>query len=104
MMTTPAWRTDGGPFAEHPWVLVTAPPDADPSSVRAVWEDQGYEVFVCEGPRAGHSCPLVRDQGCPVVDGAHLVVNGLPRDEATEALLAALAQRHPELPVIDSEL
>lgn len=102
MMTTElAWRIGADPFDEHPWVLVTLPPGGDAPDLSALWAAQGYEVYVCAGPRSGHACPLVDGERCPVADQAHLVVNGLPGHPRTDALLDALAEHHPDLPVID---
>ncbi len=101
MTTTLSWRVGSEPFDEHPWVLLTLPGDAGDAEAAARWAVQGYEVYVCEGPQSGHSCPLVQGGGCAVADRAHMVVNGLPSDAGTDALLAALAEHHPDLPVID---
>ncbi len=103
MTATLSWRVGSEPFDEHPWVLVTLPRSMHAAEATAAWAARGYEVCVCEGPQPAHPCPLVQGERCPIADRAHLVVNGLPRHARTDALLAALAEHHPDLPVVDLE-
>lgn len=66
-------------------------------------EAAGYQVTTCGGPgvfRHGR-CPLVAGEGCPAVDGADVVVNGLGiRDAGARAVLSAVRGARPELPVV----
>lgn len=101
MTAAHSWRASTEPFDEHPWVLVTLPRSMHAAEATTSWMVQGYEVFVCECPQPGHSCPLVHGEPCSIADRAHLVVNGLPAHERTDALLTALAEHHPDLPVIE---
>lgn len=66
-------------------------------------ESAGYQVASCSGPHglAQGRCPLVHDGACPLVAGADVVVNGLGiRDPANRAVLAAMRDRQPDLPVV----
>ncbi len=104
MITSIPWRTADDPLDEHPWVLVTADDVRAIDDIGTACAARGWETFVCDGPCAGHSCPLVEGGVCPVVDRAHLVVNGLdPGRAEVEALRLALLDRHPDLPVVEPE-
>jgi RimJ/RimL family protein N-acetyltransferase len=67
----------------------------------------GYEVIACPGPRgdgepgSASTCPLLRGERCPLVDGADAIVVALPADDPTTADLVAGHQRTaPGVPVI----
>lgn len=104
MTTSAPWRTTTGPVGEHPWVLITGDNDGMIGEMRAECSRRGWETYVCDGPCTGHSCPLSGDGTCPVVEGAHLVVNALdPDDLRVAGLLKVLADRYPDLPVLAPE-
>jgi len=66
--------------------------------------DAGYHVTQCQGPGAkghGRACPLLTGRGCPLADGADVIVFGLPRGEhAASAVLAAHRSWHNDVPVV----
>lgn len=104
--STPTSPPPTSPPAEAPpvgrsWVLVTAPAHVDLSEVRAAWSPR-CEVFVCSGPEHGHTCPLVDEGCCPIVDRADVILNGLdPTRTEVAALFDVVAARYPDIPVID---
>jgi RimJ/RimL family protein N-acetyltransferase len=57
----------------------------------------GFDVRTCRGPRDGTDCPLLRGDGCPLVDGADAVVTLLPAAAAHTGELIALHDRNPEV-------
>jgi hypothetical protein len=81
-------------------VLVEHPDGA----VRSVLEKRlgllGYDVRTCAGPHDGADCPLLKQQPCPAVDGADLVVTGLVDDLCGRLILRRIRRRRPELPVV----
>ena len=59
----------------------------------------GIEVLSC-GVREA-TCPALRGDACPLAAGADLIVVALPpSDERTQALLAAHARLHPDVPIV----
>lgn len=96
------WFPEEAPFDGPPRTVVNLGGEGA-AEICTSWEEDGYEVFTCTGPGRGHSCPLIDNGACPVADRAHVIVNGRdPTDPGVEALLTALAERHPDLPVIGS--
>jgi hypothetical protein len=82
--------------------LVTAPDRVDLGEARATWSTPDGEVLVCPGPEDGHSCPLVEEGCCPIIDRVQVILNGLDdRLPEVSALLDVLASRYPEILVID---
>jgi hypothetical protein len=68
-------------------------------------QDRGYAALACGGPQpdadGAVSCPLLHQEHCPAVDGADIIVNGLPiRQEFTRLILHRAREQHPDLPVI----
>lgn len=78
-------------------VLVECPPAGSPTVAAEVIRRAGYLVRVCEGPDRRHPCPMVRGEGCPLVDEADVVVNLMNSDtfRRQEVLGAVTARRHP---------
>jgi hypothetical protein len=73
------------------------------SAAARALERAGFDVACCGGPRQlpRGRCPLVEGTGCPLIDQADVVVNGLGlRDPANRALLEALEATHPEIPLV----
>ncbi len=63
----------------------------------------GYQVASCGGPRVlpHQRCPLVAGDGCPLIDQADVVVNGLGiSTAANRAVLEAVRARRESLPVV----
>lgn len=89
----PSWA----PNAPHPRVLVEG---------RRAWrahteaERKGLEVLVCPGPPAGHACPGLSHEDCPLAADADAVVISIPADgERTRELLRMHHAMHPDKPV-----
>lgn len=101
--TTPVPEWDGPPDGTR--VLLEHP---DPG-VRGIVEDdltaQGYEVLTCAGPGAagesGTPCPVLRQETCPAVAGADVVVTGLPLQDARARLIVhRISRDDPDRPLI----
>ena len=67
----------------------------------------GYDVIACPGPRgegapgSSSTCPLLRGEHCPLVDGADAIVVALRADDATTAdIVAGHRRTAPEVPVV----
>jgi hypothetical protein len=75
----PTWPS--GREEAHSRVLVEHPDPAAQHAVAVGLRRRGYEVVTCGGPLASGmtetACPLLRDERCPAVDGADVVVSGL---------------------------
>lgn len=87
----PSWPA-GDP---RPRVLVEVP--GARWHAAAVAANAGLRVIGCQGPSGTPEgwCPALRGEPCPLVDGAHVVVNSLPAgDERTAAVLAAHRARN----------
>jgi RimJ/RimL family protein N-acetyltransferase len=67
-----------------------------------VADQAGVEVIGCPGPdRSSTDCPVLRGEPCPLVEEADAILLHHPGDsERWEALRAAHARLHPELPVL----
>lgn len=103
MSLSNSWRTQTGPAEEHPWVLLAGGDVDTLEEMRSACTRRGWETYACDGPRAGHSCPLTEGGVCSVVEGAQLVVTDLdPADQRVAAFLATLTDRYPDLPVMES--
>lgn len=68
-------------------------------------QDRGYAALGCGGPRpdteGAVSCPFLHQEHCPAVDGADVIVNGLPVGQvSTRVMLHRARTQHPDLPVI----
>jgi hypothetical protein len=92
----PTWPQGGG---SQPRVLIEHP---DPEAQQGLAEGlraRGYAVLTCGGPRAAGvtdvSCPLLRQQHCPGVDDADVVVSGLPLANALERTIIRRIARSP---------
>ena len=78
-------------------VLVEHPDPLLREGIREVLTDAGYEVVTCGGPHAsdvpGASCPLLRQEPCPAVNGADVVFSGLKlRDQVSRMILRRIAK------------
>lgn len=60
----------------------------------------GYDVRTCGGPRDDVGCPVLRQQPCPAVEGADVVVTGLLNDERGRFIARRIRQHHPDLELI----
>lgn len=93
---TPSWPGDH----DEPHLLV----EGGGGSWRGVVvaEEAGVEVLGCPGPDAARSdCPVLRGEPCPLVEEADAILLHHPADsERWNALRAAHARLHPEVPVL----
>lgn len=95
------WRPAAGPIGEHPRIVILGGDGPTNDEIRAACGTGRWEASSCDGPVAGHSCPIAEGGVCPIVEDADLVVNGLDgSDRRVTALLEALVERHPGLPVV----
>jgi hypothetical protein len=91
----PSWPA----FDDRPRVLVEA------AGGRWHAEDEaraaGFVVLTCPGPEAGHpNCPVLDGKPCPLAANADVIVVSDPPDDVRwQALLAAHADVHPDVPV-----
>lgn len=72
----------------RPRVLVEHPDPAAQDVLARDLRRRGYEALTCGGPRAAGDararCPLLLGERCPAVDGADVVVSGLPLSGSVE--------------------
>lgn len=85
-----------------PRVLIEDPDPAGGWATSTLLRRAGYEPVWCGGPTLhGSPCPLVRGEGCAAADEAAAVVSFLRVGKPQErAVLEALRDQHPTLPVI----
>ena len=78
-------------------VLVECPDYKSPSVIAELIERDGYAVRVCGGPDRDHSCPMVTERSCTLVNGADVVVNLLSGpDRQPQAVIGAItSERRP---------
>lgn len=95
-MSAPTWgqeRAGTRVLLEHP-----------DGAVRTVVQDQlgklGYDVLSCAGPDGEVGCPLLRQQPCPAVEGADVVVTGLVNEIAGRLITRRIQRRRPDVPVV----
>ena len=89
---TPTWPASPGQR-----VLVEIPGGRWPHGGAA--HRAGIEVLSC-GVRDS-TCPALQGRPCPLAAGADLIVVALPpSDKRTQALLAAHARLHPDVPIV----
>lgn len=62
--------------------------------------DAGFDVRTCRGPGANGHCPMVEGDGCPLVEGADVVVSQFPDDAAYRTAIVDELQRHPDLHLV----
>lgn len=69
-----------------------------------VLEEHGYGVLTCAGPEGTQEppgCPVLRDEACPAVAGADVVVSALDaRHPWSDRVAEQIACVHPEVPVV----
>lgn len=90
-----AWTETGLPrvLIEHPEAVVRRELDRD-------LRDAGYDVTTCGGPGSGWACPELRQEPCPAVAGADVVVTGLVGTRLGRVIARRVRRERPELPVI----
>jgi DNA-binding NtrC family response regulator len=62
----------------------------------------GYEPIGCSGP-SGFSCPVLRGEHCPAVEGADVLVYDVWSTMETgsgRSLIESLREMHPEIPIV----
>lgn len=91
---TPSWP----PLHDKPRILVEAAYGhwAGEDAARAA----GFEIRTCRGPSDEHECPLLTGEGCPLVDGADVVVTQLPDDAPFTSAIVDEHERHPDVHVV----
>jgi hypothetical protein len=86
-----------------PWLLLieSTEPGLDISDFTA-FRNAGFEVSVCGGPATDAAeCPVVRDEPCPLLAEADVVLFDLDSDPTTRSeVLAAMRANRPGLPVV----
>jgi hypothetical protein len=61
-------------------ILLDVPPGWEGDFDRSILEKFEHPVDVCHGPAPGAICPLLRGEGCTLVDTAHGIVFALDLD------------------------
>jgi hypothetical protein len=95
----PRWPDSAG----SPRALVECQDAAVQDGLARALRESGYSVATCGGPetRASHTCPLVTEGRCGLVEDADVVVHAL--DSAAEThrtVLYAIRDRVPDTPVV----
>lgn len=88
----PRWLT---PY-ETPRILIEhADPEVREPLVEALTA-RGFDVISCAGPQEGSSCPLLRQEPCPAVDGADAVVTGLTGSPTGRVIARRIRRQDPD--------
>lgn len=99
----PGQSSDWSSPPERPRVLVELDDVTELDVVADILTDAGYDVATCEGPdkRAHTQCDLLATGTCTLAVHADIVYHGLRMtDEDHREVLASLADRFPDTPVI----
>ena len=92
----PTWPQRDG---SQPHVLIEHPDPTTRQVLADGLQTRGYAVLTCGGPRAAGmtevSCPLLRQQHCPGVDGADVVFCSLPLRGVLERVIIRRIARNP---------
>lgn len=91
---TPSWPTGH----DKPRILVEAAYGHWAGEAAA--REAGFEIRTCRGPGARGRCPVLEGDGCPLVEGADVVVSQLPEEEPTTARIVDELRRHPDLHLV----
>jgi len=89
--------------ADGPRALVECEDAVVQDGLARVLRESGYAVATCGGPqtRASHTCPLVTEGHCGLVEDADVVVHALDAADADDrTILYAIRERVPETPVV----
>ena len=63
-------------------------PEGMPADAKFL-ERLGHEVLVCHGPEAKTLCPILKGEGCPIVEAAHGIVFELDLDRPQHRAILA---------------
>lgn len=90
----PAWGPEAGPrvLLEHRDVVVQ-------DVLREALEGAGFDVRTCGGPE-GRGCPVLRQEPCPAVEEADVVVSGLVGTTLGRVIARRVRRRHPDRPLL----
>ena len=91
---TPSWPGDH----ERPRILVEAGAGHWPGETAA--RAGGFDVLTCRGPGEHGHCPLLEGRGCPLVDGADVVVVQFPPAAAIARQLTAAHEADPDVELL----
>jgi hypothetical protein len=84
-----------------PRVVVECRDDVLADAAAGTLSAAGYHVMSCVGPDDRHRCPLLDGGGCPLVEGADVVVDMLGfGDDDGARVLGRLKERYPDTPVV----
>lgn len=92
----PAW----GPERAGTRVLLEHPDGAVRTVLQGRLAELGYDVLTCAGPEGDVGCPLLRQQPCPAVDEADVVVTGLVNGLVGRMITRRIRRRRPEVLVV----
>ena len=87
-----------------PRVLIEDPEEAQSLQLTQSLRTAGYAVAICPGPAdGGDRCPVAEHEPCALVEGADVVVCGLPqKQESGREVLDGLRLRYAGKPVVVS--
>jgi hypothetical protein len=81
-------ETKGGEIMAEGYILFDVP---EGTSVidRSFLEELGHRVMVCNGPKSGKLCPILKGEGCELAEGAHGIVFELDLDRPQHRAILA---------------
>lgn len=102
LQAIPRWSDD---TADRPRVLLEHPDPWARSVVTRELEAHGYAVASCPGPGPDDdgeiACPVLRQEPCPAVAGADVVVSGLHLNrQVNRLILHRITRSDPTRPVV----
>jgi ribosomal protein S18 acetylase RimI-like enzyme len=62
--------------------------------------EAGFEIRTCRGPGTDRQCPMLAGEGCPLVEGADVVVSQFPDEAPYTAAIVDELRRHPDLHLV----
>ena len=90
-------------WSEHPRrprLLIEDPSPALELAEFRAYDDSGFDVALCSGPRDGEACPLTIGGECGLAEEADVVLMGPGMAGLRAEVADALHRRRPDLPVV----